>query len=40
MARRENERRVFLPIEGILCGVLIVGGVAGVIGLATGAITI
>jgi arginine:ornithine antiporter/lysine permease len=40
MARRENERRVFLPFERILCGILILGGVAGVIGLATGAITI
>jgi arginine:ornithine antiporter / lysine permease len=40
MARRENERRVFLPFERILCGILILGGVAGVIGLASGAITI
>jgi arginine:ornithine antiporter/lysine permease len=40
MARRENERRVFLPLELALCGVLILGAVVGVIGLATGAITI
>jgi arginine:ornithine antiporter/lysine permease len=40
MARRENQRRVFLPIEAILCGILILGAIAGVIGLATGAITI
>jgi arginine:ornithine antiporter / lysine permease len=40
MARRENQQRVFRPIERILCGILILGAVAGVIGLATGAITI
>jgi arginine:ornithine antiporter / lysine permease len=40
MARRENERRVFGQPERALCGVLILGAVAGVIALATGAITI
>ena len=40
IARRENQRRVFLPVELVLCAVLVLGGVAGVIGLATGAITI
>jgi arginine:ornithine antiporter / lysine permease len=40
MARRENQKLVFRPIERILCAILILGGVAGVVGLATGAITI
>jgi hypothetical protein len=40
MARRENDRRVFGRAELGLCGLLVIGAVAGVIGLATGAITI
>jgi arginine:ornithine antiporter/lysine permease len=40
MARRENARRVFGPAEIVLCGLLALGGIAGVIGLATGGITI
>lgn len=40
MARRENQQRVFKPYELALCAVLVAGGVAGVIGLATGGITI
>jgi arginine:ornithine antiporter/lysine permease len=40
IARRENSLRVFRPWELALCGVIVVGGIVGVIGLATGAITI
>jgi arginine:ornithine antiporter/lysine permease len=40
MARRENDQRLFTTAEAILSGALIIGGIAGVIGLATGAITI
>jgi arginine:ornithine antiporter/lysine permease len=39
-ARRENNKPLFRRAEAVLCGTLIVGGVAGVIGLASGAITI
>ena len=39
-ARRENNRRVFTKWEGVLCGLLALGGVIGVVGLATGGITI
>jgi arginine:ornithine antiporter/lysine permease len=39
-ARRENAQRVFGRAESILCGALALGGIAGIIGLATGAITI
>ena len=39
-ARRENSLRVFRPWELALCGVIVVGGIVGVIGLATGAISI
>ena len=40
MARRENDKRLFTTSEAVLCGALVLGGVAGVVGLATGAITI
>jgi arginine:ornithine antiporter/lysine permease len=40
MARRENDQRLFKPAEALLCAALIVGGVAGVIALASGGITI
>jgi arginine:ornithine antiporter/lysine permease len=40
MARRENQQRVFGRAEVALCGALILGGIVGVIGLITGAITI
>lgn len=40
MARRENGRRVFTSAELVLCVAIWVGAVAGVVGLATGAITI
>jgi arginine:ornithine antiporter/lysine permease len=39
-ARREHDRRLFAPAEALLFGAFAIGGVAGVIGLATGAITI
>jgi arginine:ornithine antiporter/lysine permease len=40
MARRENGQRIFTNAEAVLCGALVVGAVAGVGGLVTGAITI
>jgi arginine:ornithine antiporter/lysine permease len=40
MARRESKARVFGLAEQVLCGALIVGAIAGVVGLATGGITI
>jgi arginine:ornithine antiporter/lysine permease len=40
MARRENGLRIFGRADWPLCGALVIGGIAGVIGLATGAITI
>ena len=40
MARRENNVRVFTPVELGLCAVLLAGAVAGVVGLANGSITI
>ncbi len=39
-ARRENNIRVFTPAEAVLCAVIVVGAVAGVVFLITGAITI
>lgn len=40
MARRENGLQVFGRAEGVLCALLVAGGIAGGIGLVTGAITI
>jgi arginine:ornithine antiporter/lysine permease len=40
MARRENNQRLFTTAEAVLCAALVLGGIVGVIGLATGAITI
>lgn len=40
MARRENGRQVFRPFELALCVVLVAGAIAGIVSLATGAITI
>jgi arginine:ornithine antiporter / lysine permease len=40
IARRENNRRVFARAEAVLCAALVVGAVVGIIGLATGGITI
>ena len=39
-ARRERGRRVFTPAEAVLFGVILLGAVAGVVSLATGAIEI
>jgi arginine:ornithine antiporter/lysine permease len=39
-ARRERGLRVFRPVEAALFGVILLGAVAGVISLATGAIEI
>ncbi|MGV0851604.1 basic amino acid/polyamine antiporter [Mycolicibacterium phlei] len=39
-ARRERGLRVFRPVEAVLFGVILVGAVAGVVSLATGAIEI
>jgi arginine:ornithine antiporter/lysine permease len=38
-ARREQNARLFTPVELVVFGVTLVGGIAGVIGLLTGAIT-
>jgi arginine:ornithine antiporter/lysine permease len=40
MARRENNQRLFTTAEAVLCAALVLGGIVGVLGLATGAITI
>ena len=40
MARRERGLRVFRPAEAVLFGVIVLGAVAGVVSLATGAIAI
>ncbi|HWJ61104.1 MAG TPA: basic amino acid/polyamine antiporter [Acidimicrobiales bacterium] len=40
MARRENGKLVFKPLELALCVLLAAGAIAGVVGLATGAMTI
>ena len=40
MARRENDKRVFGRAELALCALLTIGAIAGVVGLATGGITI
>lgn len=40
MARREQGRRVFAPVELVILAISICGAVAGVVALATGAITI
>jgi arginine:ornithine antiporter / lysine permease len=40
MARREQGRRVFSPVELVIFAISICGAVAGVVALATGAITI
>ncbi len=40
IARRENSLRAFRPWELALCGVIVVGATIGVIGLATGNISI
>jgi arginine:ornithine antiporter/lysine permease len=39
-ARRERGLRVFRPAEAVLFGVIVVGAIAGVVSLATGAISI
>jgi arginine:ornithine antiporter / lysine permease len=39
-ARRERGLRVFTPAEAVLFGVIVLGAVAGVVSLATGAIEI
>jgi arginine:ornithine antiporter / lysine permease len=39
-ARRERGFRVFLPAEAVLFGVIVLGAVAAVVSLATGAIEI
>jgi amino acid transporter len=39
-ARRERGLRVFSPTEAVLFGVIVLGAVAGVVSLATGAIEI
>jgi NhaC family Na+:H+ antiporter len=40
IARRENSLRAFRPWELALCGLIMLGAVIGVIGLATGNIII
>jgi arginine:ornithine antiporter/lysine permease len=40
IARRERGLRVFRPAEAVLFGVIVLGAVAGVVSLATGAIEI
>ncbi len=40
MARREQGRKVFSPTEAVIFAVSLIGGVIGVIALATGAITV
>lgn len=40
MARRENRRRLFVPFEAVVCVLLVLAGLAGVVGLATGRLTI
>ena len=40
MTRREQEKQIFSPAEWILFAVAVVGAVVGVVGLATGLITI
>ena len=40
LARRERGLRVFRPVEAVLFGVIVVGAVAGVVSVATGAIEI
>ena len=40
MARRERGLRLFTPAEAVLFGVIVLGAVAGVVSLATGAIEI
>jgi arginine:ornithine antiporter/lysine permease len=39
-ARRERDLRVFRPFEAVLFAIIVLGAVAGVISLATGAIAI
>lgn len=38
VARRERNLRVFTPAEAVLFGIIVLGAVAGVVSLATGAI--
>jgi arginine:ornithine antiporter/lysine permease len=40
LARRETGQRLFTPLEAVLCGLLVVAGIAGVVGLVSGTITI
>jgi arginine:ornithine antiporter / lysine permease len=40
MSRREQNRRLFSPAELVILVVAVIGCVAGIVGLATGAITI
>ena len=40
MTRREQNRRLYSPVELVILAVSIVGAIAGVVALATGSITI
>ena len=40
MARRERNLRLFRPAEAVLFGIIVLGAVAGIVSLATGAIAI
>jgi arginine:ornithine antiporter/lysine permease len=40
MARREQGRKVFSPVELVILAISIIGAVAGILALATGAIEI
>ena len=40
MARREQGRKIFSPVELVILAVSVVGAIAGIVGLATGWITI
>ena len=40
VARREQNLRVFTAAEAVLCAVIVAGAIAGIVSLATGAITL
>jgi len=40
MARREQHRRLFSPVELVILAVTVIGALAGVVALATGVITL
>jgi arginine:ornithine antiporter/lysine permease len=40
VARRENEQRIFRTFEAAICALLVLGGIGGVVALATGTLSI